>query len=389
MIQNARLPTRESDSQEVSASGGRRLRGVSPPRGHPRMRGEHRQAGPTPAAVRGIIPACAGSTRPREGTERRPGGSTPHARGAPTRLPPSAADVRDHPRMRGEHNVALLMGVAKAGSSPHARGAPEGFELRILGAGIIPACAGSTPCATSHPASARDHPRMRGEHWVAQCIISISTGSSPHARGARRRRGARSGKPGIIPACAGGTRLLGLRRGRWGDHPRMRGEHKYTRLSVASSPGSSPHARGAPCLSLSARSARRIIPACAGSTPSPRALGLHERDHPRMRGEHSCLSGLLAWQGGSSPHARGAPERYTGKPIAVGIIPACAGSTYRRYHQQLRSRDHPRMRGEHFVFLSTLRRVKGSSPHARGAPFNAPTKAAAARIIPACAGSTS
>ena len=168
MIQNARLPTRESDSQEVSASGGRRLRGVSPPRGHPRMRGEHRQAGPTPAAVRGIIPACAGSTwqdafrkrlnrdhprmrgehyrpvpsrlalpgssphargalglrdhrrddpgtipacvgstRPREGTERRPGGSTPHARGAPTRLPPSAADVRDHPRMRGEHSMPI------------------------------------------------------------------------------------------------------------------------------------------------------------------------------------------------------------------------------------------------------------------------------------------
>ena len=83
MIQNARLPTRESDSQEVSASGGRRLRGVSPPRGHPRMRGEHSMYGK------------------REVSRL---GSSPHARGAPPSLPPLATLGEDHPRMRGEHS---------------------------------------------------------------------------------------------------------------------------------------------------------------------------------------------------------------------------------------------------------------------------------------------
>ena len=46
-----------------------------------------------------------------------------------------------------------------------------------------------------------------------------------------------------------------------------------------------------------------------------------------MRGEHATLMSGTTSTLGSSPHARGAPERYTGKPIAVGIIPACAGST--------------------------------------------------------------
>ena len=148
MIQNARLPTRESDPQEVSASGGRRLRGVSPPRGHPRMRGEHRQAGPTPAAVRGIIPACAGSTWQDAFRKRL---------------------NRDHPRMRGEHYRPVPSRLALPGSSPHAWGArahakapsdglgdqprmrgehQRAFRLRQQTSGIIPACAGSTtsPC---------------------------------------------------------------------------------------------------------------------------------------------------------------------------------------------------------------------------------------------------
>ena len=112
-----------------------------------------------------------------------------------------------------------------------------------------------------------------------------------------------------------------------------------------------------------------IIPACAGSTAlgmsylarnggsSPHARGapyrvamdMHKaQDHPRMRGEHGLFEGLVL--------------------SGVGIIPACAGSTrtdrtfvlmslgssphargaLRRHRRRLgRPRDHPRMRGEH------------------------------------------
>ena len=113
----------------------------------------------------GIIPACAGSTLAT--ATRRAGfpGSSPHARGA--RLQPCRCrrPFRDHPRMRGEHQL---------------RARPAGPVD-----GIIPACAGSTSAD------------LTALFWTA--------GSSPHARGAR-------------------PRLVDVYRDRE-DHPRMRGEH--------------------------------------------------------------------------------------------------------------------------------------------------------------------
>ena len=51
------------------------------------------------------------------------------------------------------------------------------------------------------------------------------------------------------------------------------------------------------------------------------------RDHPRMRGEHSETSLLRSMAAGSSPHARGAPSGVLQLGMLEGIIPACAGST--------------------------------------------------------------
>ena len=56
----------------------------------------------TSAAVGGIIPACAGSTKK-------------------TGFSPTLC--RDHPRMRGEHVRSSMMLICREGSSPHARGA--------------------------------------------------------------------------------------------------------------------------------------------------------------------------------------------------------------------------------------------------------------------------
>ena len=175
-------------------------------------------------------------------------------------------------------------------------------------------------------------------------------GSSPHARGA--------------PTPSSTARPAS------GDHPRMRGEHFLPPVLAAELVG--------------------IIPACAGSTPdaadgtvdvqgsSPHARGALTSsfeilplawDHPRMRGEHLRLrAGVVHHVGGSSPHARGARD---GR--GVGLL--CL-------------RDHPRMRGEHWGLVavpSTLQGIipacagstegrkwtrtwfQGSSPHARGA----------------------
>ena len=91
--------------------------------------------------------------------------------------------------------------------------------------------------------------------------------------------------------------------------------------------GSSPHTRGAPVAAERARLDSGIIPAYAGSTPTPCTSWASIRDHPRIRGEHSALACLHLPHQGSSPHTRGARDGGTQNLEAFGIIPAYAGST--------------------------------------------------------------
>ena len=77
----------------------------------------------------------------------------------------------------------------QAGSSPHTRGAPLAQNLRNAYKRIIPAYAGSTGSPASTPGTARDHPRIRGEHVVAENDSGLPGGSSPHTRGALGRGG--------------------------------------------------------------------------------------------------------------------------------------------------------------------------------------------------------
>ena len=147
---------------------------------------------------------------------------------------------------------------------------------------------------------------MRGEHSPRQASAHTSRGSSPHARGARVKGQPGVSGQGIIPACAGSTRgVPGARHPFW-DHPRMRGEHQGFMIGGTLTKGSSPHARGARKDLTWAALPKGIIPACAGSTNlSPRACAL-VRDHPRMRGEHLSQFEVPKQARGSSPHARGA-----------------------------------------------------------------------------------
>ena len=133
----------------------------------------------------GIIPACAGNTVGRPGHRARTG---------------------DHPRMRGEHRRDQPHRVTTPGSSPHARGTPCNRLDYAASTGIIPACAGNTSTRNETNADARDHPRMRGEHQLRGTLLGFLLGSSPHARGTPGPRAAQAWRSGIIPACAGNTR---------------------------------------------------------------------------------------------------------------------------------------------------------------------------------------
>ena len=202
--------------------------GVARQRGdHPRIRGEHLERCLLDSEDEGIIPAYAGSTMGHAGKDVTGQGSSPHTRGAQRNEPHSHTLSWDHPRIRGEHLGlggakmhrvgiipayagstwnALRDGTSTVGSSPHTRGAR------------------ATRCSLD--GLCRDHPRIRGEHdsvlrkqrqgdgiipaYAGSTMMSSGRtpprqGSSPHTRGAPRRRLTRSG--------------LGR------DHPRIRGEH--------------------------------------------------------------------------------------------------------------------------------------------------------------------
>ena len=120
-----------------------------------------------------------------------------------------------------------------------------------------------------------------------EVIVNKSPGSSPHVRGALAFHGKRGDGDGIIPACAGSTKIVVWCFLRHWDHPRMCGEHHSSISNWTCGRG--------------------IIPACAGSTNLRWITSFGSRDHPRMCGEHATIIGI----------------NYTRR----GIIPACAGST--------------------------------------------------------------
>jgi len=130
---------------------------------HPRVRGEHGQShlighvdnGSSPRARgthaerrRGrvldrFIPACAGNTR---AASRGRTGTTVH------------------PRVRGEHGDAGDSVIIIGGSSPRARGTHVSRFVCQPHCRFIPACAGNTSSPLRRWLAISVHPRVRGEH---------------------------------------------------------------------------------------------------------------------------------------------------------------------------------------------------------------------------------
>ena len=212
-----------------------------------------------------------------------------------------------------------------------------------------------------------DHPRLRGEHPPDNVVAMYLSGSSPLTRGVPHTLRHPELAPGIIPAYAGSTPKSYSRWALWRDHPRLRGEHRNSVLCAALMLGSSPLTRGAPPCPSSRLRHRRIIPAYAGSTRTARPKMPGSSDHPRLRGEHLASPWVPMTTKGSSPLTRGALAKLEVVQHGVGIIPAYAGSTAPCHKGRPSSWDHPRLRGEHSLFVLTVTSFLGSSPLTRGA----------------------
>ena len=90
---------------------------------------------------------------------------------------------RDHPRLRGEYDVAIIDAHRQIGSPPPTRGIRSILEQVQPPRGITPAYAGNTETKCDKFRSEQDHPRLRGEYAMEQLKSTFDVGSPPPTRG--------------------------------------------------------------------------------------------------------------------------------------------------------------------------------------------------------------
>ena len=294
-----------------------------------------------------------------------------------------------HPRSRGEHAPIPEHTLPNLGSSPLARGTRRKVRRAGRRQRFIPARAGNTNSTAVHPSGNPVHPRSRGEHVSALAADPSSFGSSPLARGTREGWLPATDPSRFIPARAGNTDLRPRSRAPPPVHPRSRGEHSIWLRSAATSTGSSPLARGTRDREYAGDRHRRFIPARAGNTASTASLPSWTTVHPRSRGEHYPRVTSHGLADGSSPLARGTLLQRLPERRRHRFIPARAGNTPGAAAKSSGRAVHPRSRGEHLGYHLQAMPQTGSSPLARGTHPRRDTRGQLPRFIPARAGNTS
>ena len=193
---------------------------------------------------------------------------------------------------------------------------------------------------------------------------------------------------GLIPARAGTTAWMrGTHRVRRA-HPRSRGDHGLSRPGCCCPAGSSPLARGPQGPTHEPHCIIWLIPARAGTTAHPQHRRNPNGAHPRSRGDHMLHLGKQRIQRGSSPLARGPPVAILAQRVVTGLIPARAGTTRYRQHQEVHIWAHPRSRGDHLLPEGASKNASGSSPLARGPHRHNTIPGVRCGLIPARAGTT-
>ena len=242
-----------------------RQRQASPCWDHPRVCGEHAVLNSDALPFTGSSPRMRG-TLLHHALALASGGIIPAYAGNTCETCEGSSDGGDHPRVCGEHAMVSATALAVRGSSPRMRGTQSRCRPCMRRTGIIPAYAGNTRGGSNATADIRDHPRVCGEHTSRNSSRRRMTGSSPRMRGTRHRRSVRSLRAGIIPAYAGNTGWYVSRYAARRDHPRVCGEHEPLLLPKLRTLGSSPRMRGTPHPVGSGRPHPGIIPAYAGNT---------------------------------------------------------------------------------------------------------------------------
>ena len=218
--------------------------------------------------------------------------------------------------------------------------------------GITPACAGKSRGTPFRRTSGRDHPRVCGEKsgFCQRSILHL--GSPPRMRGKEQRMREARNSAGITPAYAGKSGEYMAGEDQYGDHPRVCGEKTRMTLILALQLGSPPRMRGKVAGLLKGRAEHGITPAYAGKRYTRCFACPRPTDYPRVCGEKARQSRPTAWVRGSPPRMRGKVQLQPGQPAALGITPACAGKRRCAWLAACHRGDHPRVCGEKFSRLS-------------------------------------
>ena len=179
----------------------------------------------------------------------------------------------------------------------------------------------------------QDHPRTRGDKIFFWPFQKSETGSPPHTRGQVAADGYEHRHRRITPAHAGtrcghDDQIAVLE-----DHPRTRGDKDGRKASSLVITGSPPHTRGQVPNPQSVQRNGRITPAHAGTSARSENGFLGGEDHPRTRGDKSCIRGLSPPARGSPPHTRGQERDGVTPPDQYRITPAHAGTRFAKVNR--------------------------------------------------------
>ena len=217
---------------------------------------------------------------------------------------------------------------------------------------------------------------------------SGGAGSSPRVRG--KRRGSYRVIPtgGLIPARAGKTSSGRLAPSCVWAHPRACGENYKNLTLVELEEGSSPRVRGKRPGVGGPRPRGGLIPACAGKTWRVLTGTWLLRAHPRVCGENIPGESVPHAHAGSSPRVRGKRRGLRPQIRGRGLIPARAGKTMTRDSPPVSSPAHPRACGENGPEEDQHERLRGLIPARAGKTTGGGGTPPPGGLIPACAGKT-